>query len=389
MVVVRAEEAASPGVDFLEWLGPDTSAVVFAQLCDPADIARASAVSRSWRTIVLATHFSKIQCLRVCPDVANFTRIDQVTSANDSSNNGEVAESSAATAAAWEIHERDHMVYTNLVHTLLSPCTSKNCIAGCIGASSTDNFPEESIENTLDPWDSMNLEPSYWSSVGHADPTIPEYLIYRLRSDLCLINEIRVQPFRVFFQPGHHIFSAQYVRFRLGYPKVPLQSDDLVSVENEGELTSDSNYIWTYTSPEFPMLQENVLQSFKLPRSVLCIGGVVKVELLGRVQKHQFDNLYYICVTHVQVLGSPLSSEFGAAASVSGLVLKYCPSPAHRSCSKLSGNQSKWRNFEARLWREVTGPGIGLNQELLSRLLGPSFQFLVDDDEETKDASST
>lgn len=42
------------------------------------------------------------------------------------------------------------------------------------------------------------------------------------------------------------------------------------------------------------LFQENELQSFKLPCSVLCIGGVVKVELLGRVQKQRDDDLYYI-----------------------------------------------------------------------------------------------
>lgn len=36
------------------------------------------------------------------------------------------------------------------------------------------------------------------------------------------------------------------------------------------------------------------MQSFKLPHSVLCIGGVVKIELLGRVHKDTFDGLYYI-----------------------------------------------------------------------------------------------
>lgn len=35
--------------DFLEWIGPDTSAAVFTFLDHPADLARASAVSRSWR----------------------------------------------------------------------------------------------------------------------------------------------------------------------------------------------------------------------------------------------------------------------------------------------------------------------------------------------------
>lgn len=36
------------------------------------------------------------------------------------------------------------------------------------------------------------------------------------------------------------------------------------------------------------------LQVFKLPRPILCIGGVMQVELLGRVQTQQMDNLYYI-----------------------------------------------------------------------------------------------
>jgi hypothetical protein len=44
------EEMAEPSTDFLDFLGPDTSAIVFTMLHDPADLARASAVSRSWRT---------------------------------------------------------------------------------------------------------------------------------------------------------------------------------------------------------------------------------------------------------------------------------------------------------------------------------------------------
>ena len=35
--------------DFLDWVGPDTSSCIFQLLDDPADLARAAAVSRSWR----------------------------------------------------------------------------------------------------------------------------------------------------------------------------------------------------------------------------------------------------------------------------------------------------------------------------------------------------
>ena len=72
------------------------------------------------------------------------------------------------------------------------------------------------------------------------------------------------------------------------------------------------------------------MQSFKLPRPVLCIGGVVKVELLGRVQKQTFDGLYYICVTHVQIFGKPLSRELGVVPRGNGLVLNYYLD--HRTC---------------------------------------------------------
>jgi hypothetical protein len=49
------------GMDFLECVGPDASAIVFRLLDDPADLARASAVSRSWRRF--GTH---AQILWIC-----------------------------------------------------------------------------------------------------------------------------------------------------------------------------------------------------------------------------------------------------------------------------------------------------------------------------------
>lgn len=36
------------------------------------------------------------------------------------------------------------------------------------------------------------------------------------------------------------------------------------------------------------------MQSFKLPEPVLCIGGFILVEFLGRVQRCDIDDLYYI-----------------------------------------------------------------------------------------------
>jgi hypothetical protein len=336
----------------------------------------------------MAVHLSKILCLRLFPEVSIFTRIEQsATSASSSSNgvNEEDAGSTAtATATAWENHKREQRVYMRLVHALLSPLLSphtwQGCIAACIGASSTDNFPEEGIQNTLVPGDmDMDDMESYWSSGGQEDPGVPEFLMYKLCSDLCLIDEIRIQPFRAYEQPDHPIYSARYVRVKFGCPKSPLRLEDLVSEDNEGQLTADDNYMWSYTSSEFPMLQENVLQSLKFPRPVLCIGGVVKVEFLGRIQKQVYDDLYYICMAHVQVLGTPLPQELGAAPCEDGIVLKYFPE--HEPSRDSGCSRPKWHDIETRIWRalKATGQGIGFNQELLSRLLGPSLSFAVDD----------
>lgn len=49
-----------------------------------------------------------------------------------------------------------------------------------------------------------------------------------------------------------------------------------------------------HSSNDASFIQENVLQSFKLPRPVVCVGGVVQIELMGRVQKQEMDDLYYI-----------------------------------------------------------------------------------------------
>ncbi|KAE8795239.1 F-box protein [Hordeum vulgare] len=306
------------GLDFLESLGPDNSATVFSLLDDPADLARATAVSRSWRRFVIANQFSKLLCLRVYPEVSNFTRVELGSFSNAHQNAG------SSDCAGLEKLGSDHRVYMHLSHGLLSPYNPKDCINHCVGASSTDHFPEEAIGNTLEPVDRDERRPSYWSSGGHKDPAVPECLIYRLQSELCLVDEIKIRPFKAFFRRNHPIYSAKHIRFHMGYVKPPLWSETHVHVQtDDGELIDDSNYIWTYTSPEFPMLQENVMQSFKLPHPVLCIGGVVKIELLGRVHKDTVDGLYYICVSHVQIVGKPLSQDFGVAPSKNDVVLSY------------------------------------------------------------------
>lgn len=348
------------GLDFLEWLGPDASSSVLVLLDDPKDLVHVSAVSRSWRRFVIANCFCKRLCSRMFPEVSNFTRVVETSSLLAS-----VAGSSSS--AEWKSLEREHRVYSYLSQSIASIVGKRECILESIRASSTDNFPDESIENTLEPSDQVDMRPSYWSSEGRRNPDVSETLTYRLFSKLCVINEIVIQPFEAYFQPGNPIYSAKTVRFRMGHSRWPLET----STAKEGQTTADDNYEWTYVSPEFPMLQENTLQSFKLPRAALCIGGILQVELLGRVQVQEMDGLYYICVCHVEAIGHPLTPQLDTDIVEGGqeMVLR-CQLEARGfpSAEKEPHDFSGWHAFRERI-RHLRA-GRAWHHPILNTLLG-------------------
>ncbi|KAJ4765646.1 F-box protein [Rhynchospora pubera] len=371
--------------DMLEWLGPDASACVMNHLSDPADVARAAAVSKSWCKFVISNEFGKRLCMKLCPEISNFTDIELLT--GDTLNS--LHEASSSISVEWHILKREHLVYTYLANCLLTHKSEKRCALSCIGASSTDNFPEESIENTLEPRDRVDMRPSYWSSGGQRDPTVQESLVYRLESDLYVVNEIRIQPFKAFFQYGHPIYSAKHVRIQMGHLKLNLSELEPLTGEEESLLTRDNNYVWTYTSPEYPMSQESTLQAFKLPRPILCIGGILKVELLGRVQKQSIDGLYYICVRYLEVIGHPLSPMLDVTTSPNRTVLRYYPYASMRTATAepleaFSSNDeawSPWQTFAERI-RQL-GPNTLLNT--LFGAVPVNFLDVEDDDDDDDD----
>ncbi|KAK6155766.1 hypothetical protein DH2020_010014 [Rehmannia glutinosa] len=337
--------------DFIQWLGQDMALKILLCLEDPSDFVRTSAVSRSWRHFVIANGLCKKLCLRKFPEASSFARVIE------SKNTVETVASGTDDSVERAYLEREHRVYASLSRDL-TISKIENCISDAICASSTDNYPEESITNTLDPSDRVGHRASYWSSKGERNPSAPETLIYKLASQLCLITELHVHP-----------FQAKAVRFQIGHPKVPLdlesdERDELLEVQH----FSDDEFVWTYSSPEFPMVQVTFLDmlkffvgnfqendifnlvtwidmlwllvldekalpfillvlgwkkfpsldllsgeslaNVKLPEPVLCIGGILKVELLGRVQTQEMDGQYYICITNVQAIGRTLSPAF-------------------------------------------------------------------------------
>lgn len=140
---------------------------------------------------VIENDLSKQLCFRSFP---HLSRVASIVEVNNSEVNGnkEVACSSSRDSKSVQ---RDHRVYSYLAHASTS-FLLRNCISEAIIASSTDNDPEESIYNTLEASDLVGRRASYWSSKGQFKPDVPETLIYKLVSNLCVVTEINIRPFQ-------------------------------------------------------------------------------------------------------------------------------------------------------------------------------------------------
>ncbi|KAL2892297.1 hypothetical protein RDABS01_008206 [Bienertia sinuspersici] len=287
--------------DILDSLDPDVSSKILMSLDDPADIVRASSVSRAWRDFVIANGICKHLCLRLFPQLSGI-----ITRVVDTSNKQEkCGDAGSSRAAEMEHLKKEHRAFVSLARGLTTSEVGE-CLSDAISASSTDNYPEEGVHNTLESRDRIGRRASYWSSSGQSNPEVPERLTYKLISDFCIITEVNVQPFQgslllfftcdpfytpscifansivvigsAFFQENSPIYSAKAVRIRMGHKVLP---DDEESVTlHGGQECAEEKFVWTYTSEEFPMVQENRLQNFKLREPVLCVGGFLRIELL-------------------------------------------------------------------------------------------------------------
>lgn len=365
-------------VDFIYWLGTDLSTKILTHLDDPSDIVRVSSVSRLWRQFVIEHGICRQLCFKKFPEISGTAHDFEVNNLMEPVNVG------LRKSTEFELLKRNHRIYSFLSKGL-SPVIRKDCILVAISASSTDNYPTESIQNTLEALDVFDNGALYWSSGGESDPSVPETLLYKLVAKLCVITEIHVHPFQAYFQYGFPIYSCAAVRFRLGHLRNLELLETLLDNTFMDHTLEDDRFVWTYTSPEFPMAQESVLQKFELPEPALCMGGYMLVELLGRVQKQEIDGLYYICIANVQVVGRPLLPNFDVEMfEPSGRCsLKYHPKTLSAESSlQLSnaevGESSRLRTITSRFMRVV----VGWEHMVLNRYLGSGS---VSGDDESED----
>ncbi|CAI0425268.1 unnamed protein product [Linum tenue] len=275
-------------MDFFNWLDYDALMKILLCLDDPADLVRVSSVSRSWRHFVVTNGLSRQLCIKMFPTLQ---RLDHVVEPSRCVK--DITEVGCSRFVEDENLGVEHRAFAFLTRSCKT-LPLRECIGEAISASSTDNYPDESVRNTLEPHERVGRRPSYWSSKGQNKSAVPETLVYKLASDICVVSEINIKPFQAYFQWGSPIYSAKFVRFRCGHPNVPM----------DGPMSEPCD-----VCPDVE--QENRLQNFKLPDPILCIGGILMIELLGRVQKQTMDGLFYICISHVQVMGRTLSPAFG------------------------------------------------------------------------------
>ena len=130
-------------------------------------------------------------CLQEFPEVRTFQEVIETDLTRD------VKAAGSSGSSFRQNIEREERIYRHLLRELFrEPMLDRSCIEEAIGASSTDNYPDESIVRTLHPRPRYSDGPSYWSSTGQRDNSVPETLTYKLVSQLCVVHEVRIRPFQ-------------------------------------------------------------------------------------------------------------------------------------------------------------------------------------------------
>jgi len=243
-----------------------------------------------------------------------------------------------------DVTHSEHILFKRLARDVMLATeqadqeVSLQALIRCAVEATTTDHAEESVQNVLSRETRVSrsfYNLCYWSSKGSESCTHSDAITFQLSHPLSVVRCIKIRPFEAHFQRGSPIYSSAFVRFSFGTGRC--ETRDLVEITDETEPGGAQDAVnegWSEISDVYPMEQVNALQTFEIPPT-LCCGGFVRIELLGKKQKQDIDGLYYVCLSHVQVTGVPLSN-FGmvqdAEEAVSIPLLHYDPPPF--SCEK-------------------------------------------------------
>ena len=142
--------------------------------------------------VVVESRCFKDLCIKISPEVSRFNFVMEEDKMCIS------GWSSSSKGFEWKNLKMEDRFYGKLAHELIGLPMEKSCIREPISASSTDNYLDESIIYTLDPWDKKDARPSYLSSKGERSSEVSETLTYRLRMNLYAAHEAKIHLFQGF-----------------------------------------------------------------------------------------------------------------------------------------------------------------------------------------------
>jgi hypothetical protein len=148
-----------------------------------------------------------------------------------------------------------------------------------------------------------------------------------------MVTAVGLRPFRAYFQHHEPIYSPLSARVMLGS-----LSEDAGGYGTAGDAPDGAAFQAQYTSPEFLVAQLDELQTLTLPAPVVCMGGVLRVQLCGRAQTQAADNRFYVCLAHLNATGRPW---YGFSPSENGRGLVFDPHGALPGAAARLGGSSE------------------------------------------------
>ncbi|KAK9830652.1 hypothetical protein WJX74_000319 [Apatococcus lobatus] len=195
-----------------------------------------------------------------------------------------------------------------LCYRLTAPNARDSLLAQPLYASSTDNA-EETVENVAWPMKGRRtgqIWPGvarYWSSKGNAVEHSDEQVLLRLAHPACLVREVQIQAFKAEFQAGAPVYAPQRVSFVMG--GVDCFEANGRPRPSPNILAAVSHQSQQHSTPQLAMQKNAHLQRFEIPPTP-CFGGLLQVNLHGRTQRQSDDDLWYTCIAHIRVIGTPI-----------------------------------------------------------------------------------
>jgi hypothetical protein len=131
----------------------------------------------------------------------------------------------------------------------------------------------------------------FWSSIGSASPDVDEFLIYEAASPY-LISAVEISFYQAMYQLGSPCYAPERVRISIG-----MHADQ-----------------FEYCTGEIPVSNTPLVQRVDI-HPIMVYGRVIRVDLIGKVQRQPDDNLFYSCVRYFSASGISLLS-FSKSADV-------------------------------------------------------------------------